>query len=169
MTDGRDGREGRQGREGRDGRDFAVEEFREGLARVERAIDRVDNKVDSGDRQSQQLVELLKQQLAYLQQSVDDIKGLIPVERAHTDKAISAVRVDLERQLENQKVQGIKDLTEVVRRLDAGREDRRVMYERVDVLDRFQSGQAATNKVIAAIGTVLMSGVGALVFKAVGG
>lgn len=69
------------------------------LARLEGKVDTLSAKVDAGDRQGGQLVELVKQQVVYLQRGVDDLKTMISAERQHTDHATSVVRVDLERQI----------------------------------------------------------------------
>lgn len=69
------------------------------LARLEGKVDTLSATVDSGDRQAGQLVELVKQQVGYLQRAVDDLKTLLSDERRHTDNATSVVRVDLERQI----------------------------------------------------------------------
>lgn len=69
------------------------------LARLEGKVDTLSATVDSGDRQAGQLVELVKQQVGYLQRAVDDLKTLMADERRYTDTATSVVRVDLERQI----------------------------------------------------------------------
>lgn len=76
-----------------------AEEMEVSLARLEGKMDTLAAEVRAGDKQSGQLVELLKQQLIYLQSSVDDLKSLLAAERRHTDAATSTVRVDLERQI----------------------------------------------------------------------
>lgn len=76
-----------------------VEEMDVSMARLEGKVDTLAAEVRAGDKQSGQLIELVKQQLIYLQQSLDDLKTLLAAERRHTDAATSAVRVDLERQI----------------------------------------------------------------------
>jgi predicted NodU family carbamoyl transferase len=120
------------------------------LARMEGKLDTLAAEVSAGDKQSGQLVELLKQQLMYLQQSVDDLKGLLAAERAHTDRATSAVRVDLERQLNVATI----DLDQRMEEVCA---DSKTVASRVHILELASERQAGAMKVLAVAGGVAIT------------
>ncbi len=120
------------------------------MARLEGKVDTLAAEVRAGDKQSGQLVELLKQQLVYLQQSVDDLKHLVAAERRHTDQATSAVRVDLERQLN-------VSVIDIDQRIDAVCTDLRDARGRVTTLELASSRQAGAMKVLAIAGGVAVT------------
>lgn len=139
------------------------------LARLEGKVDTLAAEVRAGDKQSGQLVELLKQQLIYLQQSIDDLKSVVAGERAHTDRATSAVRIDLERQLNEHRATVAENFAEVTRRFDQARDDSLAMFTRVDDLETYRSQQRGVLLALGVLAGVIGPVATGLVVKAIGG
>ena len=141
-------------------------ELREAVIRLEGKVDslgaRVGGEMSAMSKHMDTLVEMLKLQLTNTQHDVTDLKSGLAAERVTAANEVSTARVDLERQLNEHKLQNERDS-------DDAKADRARLVQAVDALNRFVASQATTNKVVAAIGGVALAGVGGLVFQALGG
>lgn len=81
--------------------DDALTEIKVGLATMNGKIDTLAEKVDAGDKQSSQLVQLVKDQLSYLAADQGQLSAVVRENEVKANEAASAVRVDLERQIKD--------------------------------------------------------------------
>lgn len=93
----------------------APDDLRTTLVRLEGKVDTLAVQVASGDKHGEQLVEIVRTQLGSLQQSMLDLRSQLSETAARASHDASAVRVDLERQLNEHKDVG-KSITERIER-----------------------------------------------------
>lgn len=90
------------------------------LATLNGKVDTMTERMEAGDRQSAQLVTLVKDQLVYQAADLAELKAVVRENNSKADAAATAVRVDLERQirdLRNDLNDAIKALTTSVNEL----------------------------------------------------
>lgn len=139
------------------------------IERLETKVDKIDAKADARDQQAYQMQEfigLLKQQLHYLQTSLDDIKAQIAASAHQADRATSTVRVDLERQIAVAQAEGERVHAEHQKDLDILLNPDTGAFAR---LARVDSTIKTVGAVGGAVGTASLAGIVALAVKAFGG
>jgi hypothetical protein len=132
----------------------AAEDLAVALVRLEGKVDQLAEKVRFGDSQSQQLVELLRQQVTHTGAAVDEVKKSIADLRAESAdrgatlrhevlEAISAVRVSLERQVSDVQV-CVDELTVRVEQLELSEGRRRWRSDALKPVAALAWGTAGT-------------------------
>ena len=74
-------------------------EIKVSLATLNGKVDTMASQMEAGDRQSAQLVALVRDQLSYLAADTGVLKAQVSENEVKANEATSAVRVDLERQI----------------------------------------------------------------------
>jgi uncharacterized protein YPO0396 len=131
------------------------------IARVEAKVDRLSDKVDSGDRASEQLVELVKVQLVHVQEGLNGIRDQLTAQADRSRVDTNQVRIDLERQLKDRTDEGTRIHESIVGDLKETKDSQKAaasaLYARVDRLD------AITNRLMGGLALASALGLSGLV------
>lgn len=117
------------------------------IIRLEGKVETLAEKVRFGDSQSQQLVELLRQQVQHTGAAIDELKRGLAALRHEVLEAVSVVRVDLEKQVSTAR----GDLSKQVRAVETCVEDLTSRVELLEHADHRRQWRAAALKPLAAL------------------
>ena len=142
------------------------------LAEIRGELSTIAARLEAGDSNSEHLFALLKEQLAYFREGMDEIKRQLPTISKQCEATATAVRVDLERQLGRFQ----SDLDVHVHHKNPHTEQEqwlraadRTTDERLEALEKEFNERRGANRVITVIISTVISLIVVLVAAAVNG